>query len=1376
MKKLLLFIFLSTLAFSQLPPTPNLGLTNPAPHAEYSHDWYNNFATIDNLFTNINASCGLDNLSAVNWNATTKRFGCVPVSANAVSLNPSGPQTILNGFPLNLTGNLTFTTPGTDQFIINNGTAQSSIQFVDNGNLRLHSPGGELALAIPANCALPPPFDGVGCVLMNHINMPTIFSQGPIAKHDGGAIWPGNNGSGFVQVEAPDAVSGAKYISWPAASGIVCLTTTCGTGGTPGGSNTQVQFNDSGAFGGDSGFLYNKTTDQASIGYSATSKGPWVDPMAPPYNCVGDGVADDTTCFQAAVAAQLANGGCVLGGSGRKYLVDRIQISNFTCITGVTGSSGELSTEIIAKTDAAFVSATPNTYLLGVTFTHLNFRVAKTNAIDIPFINQLTMEDIEVFDPSGCGVVLVDGERWVMHRITGHQTSQNGFAVLCTGDASKSLFSGSITNNASQGPQRAEITDLYEFGTLPSGFSTQWLWWAGNGTTGNGGGIIHDSTVRNMHIGFSGSAGVLQTKECLNSNFNVIDLDHVAQGLSAAPFGINIGNADTFCRIQHYNPAFNTNNITTQLYIESCNWCSLDSSHLSTTVNNSTTFAIKFGAHSGFNGSITNTEGGLFIPTAGSNQQQEINLSGDFLSPNNSVAGAQLVDMTNTGAQVTLGSSGNATPATGPFSVKRGVGDVTSWTTDLTSNGTALTINELLNLPALAAGQSVCTDVSSNLTTTGCAGGGSGSAFNALTSGTNTTAVMTVGTGATLQTSGTGAINATGVLTDKGGQVFNVLAYGSPTTPQDCATDAIAGINAAITAAGNNGTVYLPRPSGGCYALKSSTLAMNGTHVNFQCEAGTILQAQSGFGSGGQMITIGTSASDILITGCVFDGNSIAGDAIDLQGTRITVDLNEIKNMTAASIITPNSLPVTSPNPTFTVTRNHIHNGAGTGLFVAGGVILKANDNRLVNVGSTSGQPALDCVGCSYWEAQRNQFINSGHSEGCLYSFGVDKVNHSYNYFSGCPSAIHNDTIGGGTISNNYSENSVGALPDIWAEASSYTDMSNNTSLNDPVSGVWNGTTNNWGPANLRTLIESFNATTGSVASANVALTSDSGDFQAPSTASLVATTNSSFTTGTLFYKPLTPFNIIHGWTDIWIKSVTNVTLKGDLQFVYSQSATCATADIVVPIPVLPINSWYHLVTYMPGWEAGQAEAQATLKSFCINFTTSHPSWVVKFDDLEEDAVGVGGKLVGNKVINSQSIGVGWEAQQGIVVSNNYVENPGGLGGWRAYQGMGSTNAEFTNNKSFHAVLLPGASDGTFLRVDATPGASNVIESGSDTNAGSRYVFIGGGAAAINTSGAGVPTAGWCITGSTGIYIRTDSDATHTLYVCDSSTHTWTPK
>ena len=40
---------------------------------------------------------------------------------------------------------------------------------------------------------------------------------------------------------------------------------------TPGGSNTQVQFNDGGSFAGDSGFTYNKTTDELTVGSVTTT-------------------------------------------------------------------------------------------------------------------------------------------------------------------------------------------------------------------------------------------------------------------------------------------------------------------------------------------------------------------------------------------------------------------------------------------------------------------------------------------------------------------------------------------------------------------------------------------------------------------------------------------------------------------------------------------------------------------------------------------------------------------------------------------------------------------------------------------------------------------------------------------------------------------------------------------------------------------------------------------------------------------------------------------------------------------------------------------------------------------------------------------------
>lgn len=46
---------------------------------------------------------------------------------------------------------------------------------------------------------------------------------------------------------------------------MISAVSTAGGGGSPGGSDTQVQFNDSSAFGGDAGMTYNKTTDSLAL-------------------------------------------------------------------------------------------------------------------------------------------------------------------------------------------------------------------------------------------------------------------------------------------------------------------------------------------------------------------------------------------------------------------------------------------------------------------------------------------------------------------------------------------------------------------------------------------------------------------------------------------------------------------------------------------------------------------------------------------------------------------------------------------------------------------------------------------------------------------------------------------------------------------------------------------------------------------------------------------------------------------------------------------------------------------------------------------------------------------------------------------------------
>lgn len=74
-----------------------------------------------------------------------------------------------------------------------------------------------------------------------------------------------SSGSAWVATTINDCTGAGKAITYVQATNSFGCNTISG-GGTPGGSNTQVQFNDGGStFGGDAGFTYNKTTDYINI-------------------------------------------------------------------------------------------------------------------------------------------------------------------------------------------------------------------------------------------------------------------------------------------------------------------------------------------------------------------------------------------------------------------------------------------------------------------------------------------------------------------------------------------------------------------------------------------------------------------------------------------------------------------------------------------------------------------------------------------------------------------------------------------------------------------------------------------------------------------------------------------------------------------------------------------------------------------------------------------------------------------------------------------------------------------------------------------------------------------------------------------------------
>lgn len=98
--------------------------------------------------------------------------------------------------------------------------------------------------------------------IMSVIGMFTPFQSG---QNVGATIlFPSGGGTGTST--AP--TYGKLLMGWTDGKYILVSTSSLGIQSNPGGSDTQIQFNDGGVFGGDSGFTWNKTTNKINLGTS----------------------------------------------------------------------------------------------------------------------------------------------------------------------------------------------------------------------------------------------------------------------------------------------------------------------------------------------------------------------------------------------------------------------------------------------------------------------------------------------------------------------------------------------------------------------------------------------------------------------------------------------------------------------------------------------------------------------------------------------------------------------------------------------------------------------------------------------------------------------------------------------------------------------------------------------------------------------------------------------------------------------------------------------------------------------------------------------------------------------------------------------------
>jgi hypothetical protein len=166
----------------------------------------------------------------------------------------------------------------------------------------------------------------------------------------------------------PNCVGTGSAIQWTTGTGFSCGTIT-GTAATPGGGSTDVQFNNSGVFGGNGGFVYDGTS-QISLGVPGTSLGKVM------FNSSGSGsitIATPNGALGGAFSDLLPLGGTLLNNMTGALAGSN---TNITSITGLTtplainqgGTGANTSSGALTSLGAAMSGANSNiTSLTGLT-------------------------------------------------------------------------------------------------------------------------------------------------------------------------------------------------------------------------------------------------------------------------------------------------------------------------------------------------------------------------------------------------------------------------------------------------------------------------------------------------------------------------------------------------------------------------------------------------------------------------------------------------------------------------------------------------------------------------------------------------------------------------------------------------------------------------------------------------------------------------------------------------------------------------------------------------------------------------------------------------------------------------------------------------
>lgn len=200
--------------------------------------------------------------AGVKWAAITAAAGGTNTQ---LQRNNSGSLGGISG----ATSNGTDVTFGAGNIVIGNVTLASA-PTPSLGRLYVQSDNGKLYFGIDGSNWGEVFVSGLSTVNLASANVTGVL---PVANGGTGFSDTTFSGNTHKLVTTTGTLTNGRCVQIDANGNFVQASAACGSGGggTPGGSDTQVQFNDASTFGGDAGFTYNKTTDTATVGALVTS-------------------------------------------------------------------------------------------------------------------------------------------------------------------------------------------------------------------------------------------------------------------------------------------------------------------------------------------------------------------------------------------------------------------------------------------------------------------------------------------------------------------------------------------------------------------------------------------------------------------------------------------------------------------------------------------------------------------------------------------------------------------------------------------------------------------------------------------------------------------------------------------------------------------------------------------------------------------------------------------------------------------------------------------------------------------------------------------------------------------------------------------------